>query len=100
MLRTGGKTETAQAEEAWAVIADQPRQELQHSTELYYTSHPSFYPPREQRWRMAALPVVQESLSNADWQEEGLRSIAEHYRQLQSACRTAREVCGPSCPGV
>jgi hypothetical protein len=27
-LRTGGKTETAQAEDAWAVIADQPRQEL------------------------------------------------------------------------
>ena len=48
MLRTGGKTETAQAEDAWAVIADRPRQELQHSTELYYTIHPSFYLPREQ----------------------------------------------------
>jgi hypothetical protein len=48
MLRTSGKAETAQASSAWAVIADQPRQELQHSTELYCTTHPSFYPPREQ----------------------------------------------------
>jgi hypothetical protein len=48
MLRTSGKAETAQAKDAWALIADQPGRDLQHSTELYYTTHPTFYPPREQ----------------------------------------------------
>lgn len=36
-------------------------------------------------WRMAASPVVQEGLSNAYWQKQGLRSIAERYRQLRCA---------------
>jgi group II intron reverse transcriptase/maturase len=36
-------------------------------------------------WQMAASPVVQEGLSNAYWQKQGLRSIAERYRQLRCA---------------
>ena len=36
-------------------------------------------------WRMAASPVVQEGLSNAYWQKQGLRSIAERYCQLRCA---------------
>ena len=36
-------------------------------------------------WRMAATPVVNEALSNAYWQKQGLRSIAERYRQLRCA---------------
>ena len=34
-------------------------------------------------WRMAASPVVNEGLSNAYWQRQGLRSIVERYRQLR-----------------
>ena len=36
-------------------------------------------------WRMAATPIVQWGLSNAFWQQQGLRSITERYRQLRSA---------------
>jgi RNA-directed DNA polymerase len=36
-------------------------------------------------WRMAASPVIQEGLSNAYWQKQGLKSIAERYRQLRCA---------------
>ncbi|HNS52849.1 MAG TPA: group II intron maturase-specific domain-containing protein, partial [Anaerolineae bacterium] len=35
-------------------------------------------------WRMAASPVVNEGLSNAYWQQQGLRSIVERYRQLRN----------------
>jgi group II intron reverse transcriptase/maturase len=34
-------------------------------------------------WRMAVSPVVQEGLSNAYWQKQGLRSITERYHQLR-----------------
>jgi hypothetical protein len=36
-------------------------------------------------WHMAATPVVNEALSNAYWQKQGLRSIAERYHQLRCA---------------
>ena len=36
-------------------------------------------------WRMAATPVVNEALSNAYWQKQGLRSIMERYHQLRGA---------------
>ena len=36
-------------------------------------------------WRMAATPVVNEALSNAYWQKQGLRSITERYHQLRYA---------------
>jgi RNA-directed DNA polymerase len=36
-------------------------------------------------WRMAATPIVQWGLSNAFWQQQGLRSITERYIQLRSA---------------
>jgi group II intron reverse transcriptase/maturase len=36
-------------------------------------------------WRMAATPVVNEALSNAYWQKQGLRSIVERYHQLRGA---------------
>jgi hypothetical protein len=36
-------------------------------------------------WRMAASPVVNEGLSNAFWQKQGLRSITERYNQLRRA---------------
>jgi RNA-directed DNA polymerase len=36
-------------------------------------------------WHMAATPVVNEALSNAYWQKQGLRSITERYHQLRCA---------------
>lgn len=36
-------------------------------------------------WHMAASPVVNEGLSNAYWQQQGLRSLAERYHQLRVA---------------
>ena len=35
-------------------------------------------------WRMAASPVVNEGLSDAYWQQRGLRSIVARYRQLRA----------------
>ena len=40
-------------------------------------------------WRMAATPVVNMALSNVYWEREGLVSITERYRQLQTSLRTA-----------
>jgi len=34
-------------------------------------------------WRMAATPVLNEALSNAYWQEQGLRSIVGRYHELR-----------------
>jgi group II intron reverse transcriptase/maturase len=36
-------------------------------------------------WRMAHSPVVDEALSNAYWRRQGLKSMAERYRQLRGA---------------
>ena len=36
-------------------------------------------------WRMAHSPVVDEALSKAYWRQQGLKSMAESYRQLRSA---------------
>lgn len=49
-------------------------------------------------WRMAHSPVVDKALDNAYWERQGLASMAERYRELRSARRTAG--CGPACPVV
>ncbi len=36
-------------------------------------------------WRMAASPTVHEGLSNAYWQEQGLKDITGRYYQLRAA---------------
>jgi hypothetical protein len=36
-------------------------------------------------WRMAHSPVVDEALSNAYWRRQGLKNMAERYRQLRGA---------------
>lgn len=36
-------------------------------------------------WHMSASPVIQEALSNAYWQNSGLRSIKERYQELRFA---------------
>jgi len=49
-------------------------------------------------WRMAATPVVNEALSNAYLEKNGLEGTVACYHKLREPWRTAG--CGPACPVV